>query len=170
MSAFSVSTWKAEARTKADLLPCLENCVEQSDSLPSSLHLDVIILDGAAVVNFLKPCVSSTFDYYAHNVFLPYVFSQLNRASRVDIVWDQYFDNSLKSQTRSKRGKGIRRRVEASSSLPGNWQEFLRVDANKIELFAFLVNCISRMHGHYQADSCYKRLWHLVYSSYTGYW
>ncbi len=63
----------------------------------------------------------------------------------MDIVWDQYFDKSLKSQTRSKRGKGIRRRVEASSSLPGNWQEFLRVDANKIELFAFLVNCISRM-------------------------
>ncbi len=42
---------KLRLGTKADLLPCLENCVEQSDSLPSSLHLDVIILDGAAVVN-----------------------------------------------------------------------------------------------------------------------
>ena len=35
--------------------------------------------------------------------------------------------------------------MEASSSLPGNWQEFLRIDANKIELFAFLLNCISKM-------------------------
>ena len=61
------------------------------------------------------------------------------------MIWDQYFNNSLKSQTRSRRGKGIRRRVEASSSLPGNWQEFLRIDANKIELFAFLVKHISRM-------------------------
>lgn len=136
---------KLRLGTKADLLPCLENLIEQTDSLPLSLHPDVIILDGAAVVNFLKPRVSSTFDDYAHKVFLPYVISQLNRANRVDIVWDRYFNNSLKSQTRSKRGKGIRRRVEASSSVPGNWQEFLRIDANKIELFAFLVNCISKV-------------------------
>ena len=125
---------KLRLGTKADLLPCLETLIEQSDSLPS-LHSDVVILNGAAVVNFLKPSVSSTFDNYAHKVFLPYVLSQVNRTNQVDIVWDQYFNNSLKSQTRSKRGKGIRRRVEASSSLPGNWQEFLRMDANKIELF-----------------------------------
>ena len=122
---------KLRLGTKADLLPCLENLIEQNDNLPA-LHPDVIILDGAAVVNFLKPHVSSTFDDYAHKVFLPYVLSQVNRANRVDIVWDRYFNNSLKSQTRSKRGKGIRRRVEASSSLPGNWQEFLRIDANKM--------------------------------------
>ncbi len=63
----------------------------------------------------------------------------------MDIVWDQYFSNSLKSHTRINRDKGVRRRVEASSKLPGNWQEVLRVDANKIELFTFLVNCISKM-------------------------
>ena len=34
--------------------------------------------------------------------------------------------------------------METFSSLPGNWQEFLQIDAN-IELFAFLVNCISKM-------------------------
>ena len=130
----STQNGKLRLGTKADLLPCLENLIEQSDSLPSSPHPDVIILDRAAVVNFLKPRVSSTFDDYAHKVFLPYVISQVTRADRVDIVWDQYFNNSLKSQTRSKRGKGIRRRVEASSSLPGNWQEFLWIDANKCSL------------------------------------
>ena len=36
----------------------------------------------------------------------------------------QFCHNCLKSQTRKKRGKGIRRRVEASSSLPKNWQHF----------------------------------------------
>ena len=35
--------------------------------------------------------------------------------------------------------------MEPSSSLPGIWQEFLRIDANKTELFAFLVKCILKM-------------------------
>jgi len=56
----------------------------------------------------------------------------------VDIVWDQYLENSLKSETRKRRGKGIRRRVEGNTSLPGNWQQFLRLDANKQELITFL--------------------------------
>ena len=135
---------KLRLGNKSDLLHCLENSIELNENLAVS-NLDVVILDGAAVVNFLKPHTARTFDEYALNVFLPYIFSQLKKAIRVDVVWDQYFDNSLKSQTRSKQGKGIRRRVEASSSLPSNWQEFLRVEANKIELFAFLVKHISQM-------------------------
>ena len=63
----------------------------------------------------------------------------------MDIVWDQYCDNSLKSQARDKRGKGIRRRVDGSTVLPGNWQQFLRIDANKTELFAFLTKHITHL-------------------------
>ena len=44
----------------------------------------------------------------------------------------------LPADTRTKRGKGIRRRVEPSSAIPGNWQAFLRIDENKAELFSFL--------------------------------
>ena len=46
----------------------------------------------------------------------------------------------MKAETRGKRGKGVRRRVEASTPIPGNWQEFLRTDENKVELFSFLAN------------------------------
>ena len=46
----------------------------------------------------------------------------------------------MKAETRVKRGKGVRRRVEASTPIPGNWQEFLRTDENKVELFSFLAN------------------------------
>ena len=45
---------------------------------------------------------------------------------------------SLKADARSKRGKGVRRHVEQSSAVPGNWQAFLRIDENKTELFSFL--------------------------------
>ncbi len=53
-------------------------------------------------------------------------------------MWDQYFPDSLKTETRAKRGKGVHRRVEQSSVIPGKWEEFLRIDANKVELLSFL--------------------------------
>ena len=60
----------------------------------------------------------------------------------MDVVWDEYFPESLKAETRSKRGKGVRRRVEPGSGIPGNWQEFLRLDGNKVELFAYLATSV----------------------------
>jgi len=81
---------------------------------------------------------AKTFGDYAIKVFIPYIEKRLESADRVDVVWDQYLQNSLKSEARNKRGTGIRRRVEASTSLPKNWQQFLK-DVNKTELFACLV-------------------------------
>ena len=62
--------------------------------------------------------------------------------SRVDLVWDTYKDNSLKGTARAKRGKGVRRRVVGKAAIPGNWQNVLRVDSNKTELFGFLSNVL----------------------------
>ena len=53
-------------------------------------------------------------------------------------MWDDYRPDSLKAQTREMRGKGIRRRVEPNNAVPKNWAEFLRINENKTELFAFL--------------------------------
>ncbi|KAF3856956.1 hypothetical protein F7725_017679 [Dissostichus mawsoni] len=57
--------------------------------------------------------------------------SQLEHVSRVDVVWDEYFSESLKAETRSKRGKGVHRHVEPSSVIPGIWPEFLRIEDKK---------------------------------------
>ena len=51
------------------------------------------------------------------------------------MVFDAYRKDSLKASPRTKRGKGIRRHVEGNKQVQGNWQEFLRVDENKSELF-----------------------------------
>ena len=53
---------------------------------------------------------------------------------KLDIVWYRYIADSLKSDTRSKRRKGIRLRVEPRSAVPGNWKEFLRIN-DKTEFF-----------------------------------
>ena len=130
---------KLRTGTKSDLVSCLEELVNSRDNATHP-SVEVIILDGSVIVNMLRPGSAKTFSDYALQVFLPYVASQLQQASRVDIVWDEYRPDSLKAETRVKRGKGVRRRVEASTPIPGNWQEFLRTDENKVELFSFLAN------------------------------
>ena len=82
MSSFAVTSWKAKAGEQIKPL-----------ALPG---------DGGAV---LKPRDENTFDEYALNVFLPYIFTQLQRVSRVDFVWDQYHENSLKSHPEAKMGR-----------------------------------------------------------------
>ena len=52
--------------------------------------------------------------------------------------FDTYKKDSLKSQTRLKRGKGKRRKVQTNSFAPTNWKAFLRIDENKTELFKFI--------------------------------
>ena len=86
----------------------------------------------------LNPGTANTLQEYADNVFSSYVASQLEAAQRVDLVWDVYIADSLKSSTREKRGKGRRRHVASSTMIPKNWRDFLRVDENKRELFHFL--------------------------------
>lgn len=93
----------------------------------------------------LSPGTSQTFGDYSKTVFIPYVQHQLKSVNRLDIVWDIYVPNSLKSSTRERRGNGIRRRVEPSSKVPGNWQSFLHVDENKTELFHMLAEEITRI-------------------------
>ena len=116
---------------------CLEDMIPPQENVASP-HVEVIILDGASITNMLAPGWAKTFSDYATQVFLPYITSQLHHAIRVDVVWDEYMPDSLKTETRTKRERGIRRRVEPSSSIPGNWQAFLRIDENKVELISFL--------------------------------
>ena len=68
--------------------------------------------------------------------------SQFRNATRLDLVWDRYVEDSLKGTARAKRGKGVRQRVVAEGVIPKNWQSFLRVNSNKTELFSFLTKAL----------------------------
>ena len=103
---------------KSDLLKCLENLTANPSTSPT---VETMLIDGAALVNILKPSgACKTFSDYANQVFLPYISNQLQSVQRVDIIWHRYIPNSLKAQTRDKRGRGVRRRVEADVRLPAN--------------------------------------------------
>ena len=95
-------------------------------------------IDGAVIVKILKPGMATTFKEYTDFVFKPYILKQLEAVQRVDVVWDVYREDSLKSTTRERRGTGTQRRVASSSKFPKNWKSFLHVGDNKTELFLFL--------------------------------
>ena len=129
---------KLRLGTKSDIVHCLEETLQEETRL--GVFADVVVLDGAAIVNMVSPGSAKTFRDYAQVVFLPYVQTQLDmyQAKRVDIVWDDYRQGSLKEQAREKRGKGVRRRVAPNNAVPKNWGDFLRLADNKKELFAYL--------------------------------
>ena len=105
--------------------------------------VDEKVFDGAAVVNMLPPGKSKTFKDYATSVFVNYVIKQAQNIKRIDLIWDQYFENSLKRSTRETRGSGVRRRVCDNASIPVNWKSFLRSDENKKELFHYLAESVT---------------------------
>ncbi|KAL8561151.1 hypothetical protein ACOMHN_054522 [Nucella lapillus] len=102
--------------TKSDLLTCLE---EVSDAKTETPVTTCIVLDGVAIIQMLKPAASKTFEEYAQQIVIPYMSTKLQTVSPLDLVWDTYLADSLKA-------------------IPKNWQNFLRVDSNKTELFRFL--------------------------------
>ena len=104
-------------------------------------------------MNILKPSgACKTFSDYANQVYLPYISNQLQSVKRVDIIWDRYIPNSLKVQTRDKRGSRVCRRVEADVRLNANWGEFLKADSNKTELFRYLAEQATML--PHEANKC----------------
>ena len=87
----------------------------------------------------IKPSVEDkTFAEYASNTFAQYVSAQLQHVKRIDIVWDDYVEASLKATTWHKCGQGVRQQLAPGNKLPRNWKEFLRDGLNKQELFRLL--------------------------------
>ncbi len=102
---------------------------------------------------------AKTFKEDTRQQVLPYVTSQLQYTSRVDVVCDEYLTDSLKADTRKKRGtcKGVRRRVDPPSSIPGNCLAFLCTDDNKMELFDFLATRVAEIDTDKQVISTYHK-------------
>ena len=104
---------------------------------------DAIIIDGSALVTSQPPRRSKTFDDYANEDILPRVRSYSTKHQRIDIVFDVYKESSLKVEARSKRGKGIRRRVTSNRKTPQNWKSSPMDNNNKTKRFHFLVDRLS---------------------------
>lgn len=137
-------TIRGQMRTtkKSALMPCLTNGINcTSNEAP---RVTAKLVDGAVLVNMIRPGTSRTFGEYA-DVFSNYVQKELSSTLRVDVVWDRYLDDSLKNCTRLNRGEGTRTRVSATTKIPKGWPNFLRISKNKEELFALLTERLSTL-------------------------
>ena len=122
---------------KSKLLDCIGLVdVENSDAV-----FDCHIIDGGTLINTLSPAGAVTFMDFA-NTFVGHLNHLLKSTKRLDLVWDQYYDKSIKSGTRTSRGTGCRRKVAPKTRLPTeraySWNKFLRNAENKVELIHYL--------------------------------
>ena len=81
---------------KSEILYCI---------IPSELdnrkpETTAAVLDGAVIVQMLRPGNAVTVGDYFTDVFMPYIMSWFESNNRVDVVWDVYSKTSLKSGTR----------------------------------------------------------------------
>ena len=91
--------------TKSDVLLCVSELVPHHDTVKAHVA-HMVIIDGAAVVTMIKPRTPASFDWYVTQV-IEYVRKQFRGdVQRVDMVFDEYWKDSLKAATRSKTGKG----------------------------------------------------------------
>ena len=66
---------------------------------------------------------------------------------RIDIVFDRYFENSLKEDTRKGRGQGTRLLFDKNTDIPADMAEnFLKNSENKNNLSEFLSRKMIDMH------------------------
>ena len=100
---------------RSQLLDILEHGINITYEEPNT---DTVIIDGAALVNAKPPGAAKTFDDYASEVIVPHIKTYADRYFRVDVVFDVYLENSLKAETRQKRGSEARRKVVGNSRPP----------------------------------------------------
>ena len=129
---------------KSQLVKCLDQLSNNQLQVPKVL---VGVFERSVLVSVLKPKKNQTFERYCINIVQPEIQKYVTEynAQRMDNVFLTYKKDSLKSQTRLKRGKGLRRRVQTNSIAPTNWKAFLRIAENKTELFKFISTQLLRL-------------------------
>jgi hypothetical protein len=134
---------------KSDLMHKLEENCDKILNLPKKFPTKVVyIRDGMPEFHKMQGKSFKDFDSLA-NVYMKSMFKILNEADTVIDVFDQYHQDSIKSQERVKRGD-LGSRVKTYEVLGGSkvpmWSKFLMVSSNKEALARFIGEYISR-HG-----------------------
>ena len=143
--ALAKTDHKLLSTNKSDLIDIFteKTTVKTMDHLPYSDAPTCLLIDGPAVIQAIgKPEKTNTFgdlaDVFTNSVKRKFTLGY----SRVDVLFDRYFETSIKDGTRSNCAGVIRpiRRVIDSRcvKLPQNWKQFISHSRNKAELASFL--------------------------------
>jgi hypothetical protein len=94
---------------KSDVVDCLQNELEgmlsSIDFKDCRTHYDCVVIDGGALIHSLIPRAGAvTFEDYLTKHFMQHIKMELRKTKRLDVVWDAYWETSIKGETRSDRG------------------------------------------------------------------
>jgi len=126
---------------KSDFMTMLE------DLLPNKItqihKADTMIFDGMAIVQSLQPHSEHlTFKNMAEN-FMNHSLKlarHVTNVKNIHIVFDRYRNNSLKTQTRNRRGDRAASsaiHIHGDLAIPKDWKSFLSIGKNKERLISF---------------------------------
>jgi hypothetical protein len=119
-----------------------------------------LIIDGQFLVQSLKHQGVRTFGEYA-DMYVGVVLRKCVRFRRIDVVFDRYRTQSIKSGTQKKRSKSvqpIRRVIENRNvPLPSNLPSFLSLPENKENLAFFLATELIKKASVSVADTAIVR-------------
>ena len=77
----------------------LLDCIGAKDIDEGDVNFDCHIIDGGTLLNTLSPAGSLTFLDFATNVFIDHLQNLSKVNNRLDLVWDEYHDASIKCGT-----------------------------------------------------------------------
>ena len=121
---------------KCVLCPLLEKDVNVVQRLTASPNPTVVIIDGMAVIQMSRSAGASTFGELSekyYNIFSAPLFS--NNCEQVHVVFDQYWENSIKGGERQRRGASVGLEVQIggpTTPVPRQWGKYISNPKNKV--------------------------------------
>ena len=128
-----------KAISKSDFLQCMESLIDVTHDAPD---VSTKVIDGVAFVNMNRPKLSTTYWKYCEDELLSKLKFTFQNTKRLDLVFDVYNENSLKSQTRENRGGEIRISVRKDTPICKDFQKFMRNETNKTELHKMIAEAV----------------------------
>ena len=130
------SLYHAKKSAITDRLPTVSNPIF------SDTTCGAIVIEMSAMIMIKAKCNAQTFYDFAM-ILYQYIMVQARDFKHGDIVWHQYFHNSLKKGTRKGRGQGTRKIFDDETKFPKKMREdFLKHSKNKECLNRYIVsNC-----------------------------
>ena len=127
--------------TKSNLAALIEAKVSVCARIQPFTGNTVHLIDGMALVQVMKSSGSTTFGELASKYF-KVITTVLIHCNEVHIVFDQYWDVSIKAEERARRGSlaaSLEVKIHGPSTpVPKQWGKFIPNPQNKINLCDFL--------------------------------
>ena len=99
------------------------------------------VINGVATLHLVDPYMSikQTFGDYTDKLFMPDVKNELKSVHHLDIVWETYKADNLKSAAWHGSRDASALEFRENTCIPMSWKGFLMVDTNKMGLIDLIV-------------------------------